>query len=98
MLDPLDFLSKLSVPLGIVTTIIGGSAWLTTTHNKVDAIDKDLSSFTVQWQEQRGKLSDQVNAQDSRLSRIEGKLDLLIENMRAWRQNAKNNPSSNRTR
>lgn len=81
----LDLFTKLSIPLGVLTAVIGGSAWLTTTHDKVETIEKDLSSFTTMWQEQKERLASQVNAQDSRLSRMEGKLDLLLENIKSWR-------------
>jgi len=94
MVDPLAYLAKLSVPLGVATTLLGGSAWLTTTHNKVETIEKDLTVFTEQWHQQKSKLYDQVNGQDSRLSRIEGKLDMLIETMEHFRR--RNASNSNR--
>lgn len=86
VIDPLTYLAKLSVPLGVATTIIGGSAWLTTMHNKVETIEKEFGSFTVEYQEGKSKVLDKVNNQDSRLSRIEGKLDLLIENLQTIRR------------
>lgn len=85
MVDPLAYLSKLSVPFGVITTIIGGSAWLTTTHTKVEMIEKQFTVFAAEYSEEKGKILDKVNDQESKLSRIEGKLDILIETIRRRR-------------
>lgn len=81
MVDPLSILAKLSVPLGVATTIFGGSAWLTTTHNTVVETQQELEEMKADTKENRKAVYQKLSNQDERLSRMEGKIDIIIQNM-----------------
>lgn len=84
-------LSRWSVPIGVLTTVIGGSAWLTTTHNKVNQIDSDMTTLRAEFNVSKDRISDRLLDQDQRLSRIEGKLDIVIREVKRGK-NGKDNP------
>lgn len=81
MADPVYSISKLSVPIGMLTTIIGGSAWLTSTRNEVvfvksqfEKLDKDFKDFKVmaiQRQQTQGEM----------IHKIDGKMDLILKQL-----------------
>jgi hypothetical protein len=73
----LEFFSKVSVPLGVITTILGGGAWLTTMHNKLEETQVHFAYISKAVGDQRAKSAEY----ESRLSRIEGKLDIVIDTM-----------------
>ena len=73
--DVLFFFSRWSVPLGVVTSLIGGSAWLTTLHSNVDHLQAQSVTLRQELVEQRKG----IEGQDQRLSRMEGKLDSILD-------------------
>lgn len=75
-------LVKWSVPLGMATTIFGGSAWLTTTHNMVVENTRELRELEQSYKE----LNAQSNELGTRLIRIEEKLDYLVKTMEINRE------------
>jgi hypothetical protein len=82
VVDPLAYLAKLSIPIGVATTVIGGSAWLTTLHNKVEAVESTLDERTDRASQERRVLFQKADNTETRLSRIEGKIDILLERMK----------------
>lgn len=81
MTDSIAFLSKWSVPIGVLTSVMGGSAWLTTTHNTVEHIQAEAQEIKEDIREHKSNIYEKLYNQDQRLSRIEGKLDLLVDEM-----------------
>lgn len=74
------------VPVSLVIIIIGGSVWLGTQYslakNNADQIVKihsDIEGIEESRNQRRTQLWNRINDQGKRLSRIEGKLDILIE-------------------
>lgn len=89
MLDATAMLAKWSVPLGVATTIVGGSAWLTTTRNRVEQMASEVLDLREDYRVQATKVTDRIQRQEekigevqSRLAAIEAKLDFLISGMR----------------
>lgn len=76
-----DFLSRVSIPLGVATSIIGGSAWLTTTHNRVENLSEEVAYLRVELKEEGEKRQHS----DSRLARMEGKIDIIIQDIQRRR-------------
>lgn len=70
-------LNKLTVPLGIVTTIIGGSAWLTTIRNDLNNLEENVSTYSIQVSKQKEKQIEQAVT----ISKMDGKLDLIIDEL-----------------
>ena len=70
-------LNKLTVPLGIVTTIIGGSAWLTTIRNDLNNLEDNVSIYSIQVSKQKEKQIEQAII----ISKMDGKLDLIIDEL-----------------
>lgn len=74
--------------ISIITAIIGGAAWLTNVRFiALDALAKGselrerLEQTSTEEKYYRNKLIDQTSSIDSRLSRIEGKLDVIQKKM-----------------
>jgi hypothetical protein len=83
--DPFSVIARWSIPFTMLISVMGGSAWLTTTANKVTALESEVAMFRAEYQLQRDRMFDQLSDQDQRLSRIEGKLDIVIESLRGKR-------------
>jgi hypothetical protein len=77
MADPILPIVKWSVPLGMATTIIGGSAWLTSNHNATVENTRQLRIL----QQELKEVKDDTHGLDTRLGRIEEKIDLLVKIM-----------------
>lgn len=82
----LTLLSKWSVPFGIATSIIGGSAWLTSTANRVDQVTSELRELKADYKENKDHFDERVTTQDKSLSEVkqklsgmDAKLDLMID-------------------
>lgn len=76
----LGSLDKLAVPISIFTALFAGSAWLSNLHNKVDNLTDSMKSIEVI----RDASEKRDSEQDSRLARIEGKLDIVINHLSNW--------------
>lgn len=74
MADPLFPVVKWSVPLAMASTIIGGSAWLTSTHNATVENTRQLR----QLQNEFKQLSKESSFLNVRLGRIEEKIDFIV--------------------
>jgi hypothetical protein len=81
-MDATNFIGKWSTSIAVITTISGGAAWLTTTRNdvhhlssKVIYMQKEMDTFVRDSHHKR-------NINDSRLSRIEAKLDMILNHMK----------------
>lgn len=88
-MDPLTFFSKMSVPVGVLTSIIGGSAWLTSTHNRVEQVAREVSELKSEYRNEKDRLADRLQNQEEKLSQVvaklsgvDAKLDLVINAIR----------------
>lgn len=81
--SPLYVLAKWSVPFGMATTIIGGSAWLTSTHNTVEQSQVELRQLKSDFRE----MNKEASNFSERLGRIEEKLDFIVKIMEHRRRN-----------
>lgn len=80
---PLDsLLGKWSTPLALATAIFGGAAWLTTIRSDVMHLQQEIEDVNSYIRESRLQESNQ----DDRLSRIETKLDLIVEYIKTGRR------------
>lgn len=73
-----DLLGKWSTPFALATAISGGAAWLTTTRNDVQYLASQIETI----QEDIDTLNERANDKDRRLSRMEAKIDMLIDYMK----------------
>ena len=67
---------KLTAPMAIVPPFIGGVIWLTS----VDTTGKSNNEKITELKQQIKYLTEEIDHIDERLSRIEGKLDIIIDN------------------
>ncbi len=76
-----ELLGKWSTPFALATAISGGAAWLTTTRNDVQYLASQVETIQVDLD----KFNEKANDQDSRLSRMEAKIDMIIDYMKRQR-------------
>lgn len=91
--DPSWIFAKLSIPVGVLTTVIGGSAWLTTTRNRVEQVANDLVELKAEYRSQKDKILDRLEMQDdklseanARLSGLDAKVDIIINAVKRKQQ------------
>lgn len=82
MPDP-SFISitKLSVPLGMLTTIVGGSAWLTSMHNQVEHVTARFERVETEFRLFKDVTQQKQQAQAEIISKMDGKLDLMLKQL-----------------
>tara|TARA_R110000824_G_scaffold96013_3_gene230434 strand:+ start:1190 stop:1447 length:258 start_codon:yes stop_codon:yes gene_type:complete len=69
---------SISIPVTMIGSIIGGSAWLQATRSDLDHLTEKVQVQTVKL-----NVIDKLSrSQDERLSRMEGKQDLILESIR----------------
>ena len=82
MADPVSFsLAKLTLPISMVTTIIGGSAWLTYTRSDVNHLTTKVDVHIVEFKKTTEKMHARNNKQGEIISRMDGKLDLMLKQL-----------------
>lgn len=79
--DALYSVSKLSVPIGMLTTIIGGSAWLTSTRNEVVHVRSEFEKLEVEFRQFKRVTQDKQSSQGEMISKIDGKMDLVLKSL-----------------
>lgn len=86
--------AKLTLPISMVTTIVGGSAWLTTTRGDVNHLQQKVDVHISDFKTQKEK----VDKQGEIISKMDGKLDLLIRQLQVIerRLNANHPPHRDR--
>jgi hypothetical protein len=84
--SPAFVIAKWSIPFAMASSIVGGSAWLTSTHNAVEQNRADLMRVENEFKDHRQRVYDRLDAlradsskQDERLSRMEEKLDFIVK-------------------
>ena len=69
---------SLSIPVTMIGSIVGGSAWLQATRSDLDHLTEKVGSL-----KEKIEVIDTLSRnQDERLSRMEGKQDLILESIR----------------
>jgi len=82
MADPISFsLAKMTIPVTMIGSIIGGSAWLTTTRSDVNHLTEVVEIHIVDYKKYRDKTYDSQKKTDEKLSRMEGKQDLILKQL-----------------
>lgn len=81
-MEPTSIIGKWSTTIAVATAISGGAAWLTTTRNDVQYLSKKVLQLQTEMDMFVKDSHRQRNLYDSRLSRIETKLDMIIDHMK----------------
>tara|TARA_R110000796_G_scaffold252618_2_gene388746 strand:+ start:8657 stop:8917 length:261 start_codon:yes stop_codon:yes gene_type:complete len=74
-----EALNKWTGPLAALSVLIGGVVWLTTLHSISEQNSKDITELRVSLDQTKTKIYARLNDLDTRLGRIEGKIDMLID-------------------
>jgi len=78
MMADLVSVKSLSIPVTMIGSIVGGSAWLQATRSDLDHLTEKVGSL-----KEKIEVIDTLSRnQDERLSRMEGKQDLILESIR----------------
>jgi len=82
-------LKAITIPVSMVASILGGSAYLTSTRSDLDHLVDKVKNHRMDFKETRATTRDKIkmlsqfeHAQDKRLSRMEGKQDLILQTVR----------------
>ncbi len=75
----IDALNRWTGPLAALSVLIGGVVWLTTLHSISAQNTIDIAEMRKSFNQSKTKVHARLNDLDSRLARIEGKIDMLID-------------------
>ena len=67
---------KPMLSVGLVVILLGGAAWLTELYFKTDANAEAINEMRITVETKQNRAEDFMRSIDSRLSRIEGALDI----------------------
>jgi len=84
--------SKLTLPISMLTTIIGGAAWLTTTRADVNHLQVKVDSHIEDFKKSRLKSEKQGEV----ISEMNGKLDILLKQMQTMERRLNQRPPPRR--
>lgn len=73
--------SKLTFPLSMLTTIVGGAAWLTTTRGDVNHLQLKVDTHIEDFKQSHTAMAVKTAKQGETISEINAKLDLLLRQM-----------------
>lgn len=94
MPDPATLsVSKLSFPIGMVTTIIGGAAWLSTMHTQVQFISNRFEIVEREFKAFKDTTTHKQQIQGEMISRMDAKLDLMLKQLQIIERRINNNHS-----
>lgn len=92
MADPVS-IKSLTIPASMLATILGGAGWLTTTradlNHLTDKVENHRQDFKENTANTSGKfeiINNIGRGQDERLSRMEGKQDLILHTIQQIEQ------------
>ena len=74
-MDNVDIIGKWSLLVALGTSVIGGSAWLTTTHNAVKENTREVRLL----EEELKDLAKENGVTNGKLGRIEEKIDFILK-------------------
>lgn len=77
-LNLLTLLTKWTAPLAALTALFGGIAWLTSLHNIAQTNEREISFLKKDFDQFRTGIYLKISTLDERMARIEGKLDIVI--------------------
>jgi len=87
---------SLTIPVSMLTTILGGSAWLTSTRAELDNLIEKVEINRITEKELRNQISRKIDSirnmerlQAERLSRIEGKQDIILHSVQQLEKRVK---------
>lgn len=89
-------IAKLTVPIGMVTTIIGGSAWLATTRADVSHLDEKVKIHIVDFKKNELKVQTTQQKHGEIISRTEAKIDIMLKTMQSIERRVNSNSSRSR--
>jgi uncharacterized protein YdgA (DUF945 family) len=79
-------IKNLTIPVSMLTTILGGSAWLTSTRAELEHLREKVGIHRQDFKETKKELKQKIDlistmerSQDGRLTRIESKQDLILQ-------------------
>lgn len=75
-----EVLNRWTGPLGMLSVLVGGVVWLTTLHGLSEQNARDIAELRATFDQNKNHIDGRLNDLDTRLGRIEGKLDMLIDN------------------
>lgn len=67
------------IPISILGVVIGGSVWLGTMHSSITAATINIRSINSEIAKYRIAIFENQRQLESRLSKIEGKIDFLVK-------------------
>lgn len=73
--------SRLTFPISMLTTIIGGAAWLTTTRGDVNHLQLKVDTHIQDFKHSHTSMAIKSSKQGEMISEINAKLDLLLRQM-----------------
>jgi hypothetical protein len=92
----------LTIPVSMLTTILGGSAWLTTTRADLDHLTEKVEINRLDEQAEQHRIYDKIESldemerlQDVRLSRMEGKQDVILQTIQQLEKRLSNEQNRN---
>ena len=74
-------ITKLSIPLGMVTTIIGGAAWLSSMHEQVNHVTQRFESVEKEFRTFKDVTTAKQQAQGEMIHSMDAKLDLMLKQL-----------------
>lgn len=89
--------SKLSIPIGMLTTIIGGSAWLTSTRNEVVHVTRQFEKLETEFRQFKKDTQLKQQVQGEMIHKIDGKMDLILKQLAIIEQRMNRRPNNNHT-
>ena len=75
-------LKNISVPIGMLATILGGAAWLTSTKADVTHLQEKVEKHIIDFKQHKVRIHDKTNKNVEKVNQIEAKLDLVIDQLR----------------
>ena len=85
--------SKLSIPIGMLTTIIGGSAWLTSTRNEVMHLARQFEKVETEFRQFKKDTQVKQQVQGEMIHKIDGKMDLILKQLTVIEQRMHRRPT-----
>lgn len=70
---------RLTAPLTVVGAFVGGIVWLTSLNDIAKRNEKDIAILKAEFRTFEGNVYDRLSKLDEKLARIEGKLDIIVD-------------------
>lgn len=77
------YISKLSIPVTLITTIISGSAYVSTMHSKITHVTNHLRAVDLEFKDFEYETEARQREQGQLIHKIDGKLDQITMQLSA---------------